>query len=128
MVRLPSYVQDTKDFLKKIFLLIESWTITEDINLVALDIEKMYPMMPGYLSEQGVREFLDSRPPPSESELQPSTESVLKVSKMCQENNYFGFKDKIYRQTSGSAIGQRQSPDVACLGAGVAERVFINTH
>ena len=33
---------------------------------------------------------------------------------------------EIYCQKHGSAIGQKHSPPVACLGAGIAERRFLN--
>ena len=33
---------------------------------------------------------------------------------------------KLYRQTRGSAIGQKQAPPVACLGAGIIERRVLN--
>ena len=94
---------------------------------MALDIEKMFPMMPGVLSDQGVREYLDSRRKPEDSSVPfVETDSVMHVMHMCQQNNFMEFKDNTYRQKSGGAIGQRQSPDVACLGAGIAERVAMN--
>ena len=46
--------------------------------------------------------------------------------KICQENNVFEFMNQMYRQTSGSAIGQKQAPPVCCLGAGIIERTALN--
>ena len=41
---------------------------------------------------------------------------------ICQKNNFFQFMDKLYRQVSGHATGQKQAPNVACQGAGRIER------
>ena len=46
--------------------------------------------------------------------------------RLCQETNVFEFKDQLYRQKVGHAIGQKQAPPVACLGAGQVERKFLN--
>ena len=46
---------------------------------------------------------------------------------ICQENNVFEFKDKFYKQLVGHATGQKQAPPVACSGAGIVERIFLNT-
>ena len=48
------------------------------------------------------------------------------LPQLLAENNTFNFKEKTYRQKSGFAIGQKYSPPAACLGAGVAERIFHN--
>ena len=128
VVSLPSYVRDTKDFLQQITQLNESGSITNDMKFMALDIEKMYPMMPGELSDRGVKTYIDSHEKPHDSsEPFVSTDSVMHVMHMCQESNFMEFKSDTYRQKSGGAIGQRQSPDVACLGAGVAECVEMNS-
>ena len=39
----------------------------------------------------------------------------------------FEFKDQLYRQKKGHATGQKQAPPVACQGAGIVEREFLNT-
>ena len=75
----------------------------------------MYPNMPMELCETGIREYLDGRPQKAGN---PSTDNVIKCLRICQENNIFEFMGKFYRQTRGSAIGQKQAPAVACLGAG----------
>ena len=85
----------------------------------------MYPNMPLDLSEKGVKEFLDNRPDLGQPGVMP-TDTVLEGLKLCQETNVFEFKDQLYRQKIGHAIGQKQAPPVACLGAGQVERKFLN--
>jgi hypothetical protein len=79
--------------------------------------QNMYNNMPRELSHVGVREYLESRPQRRE---QPSADSVISILNLCAENNTFQFKEKIHKQKSGFAIGQKYSPPAACLGAGVA--------
>ena len=123
MKTLPSFVQDTDNMLQKIEQINESGKINMHTNLLGLDAVNMYNMMPTELSEVGVKEYLETRDDQPE---QPLAVSVPRVMKMCQENNNFQFKDLNYRQTAGFAIGQKYSPPAACLGAGIAERIFQN--
>ena len=58
---------------------------------------------------------------------EPSTDSVIECLNICQENNAFVFLDKLYRQVSGHATGQKQAPSVACQGAGRVERRALST-
>ena len=83
----------------------------------------MYPNMPMELCEIGIKEYLNKR---FQKAGNPSTENVIKCLRICQENNLFEFMGKLYRQTRGSAIGQKQAPPVACLGTGVLERKALN--
>ena len=77
------------------------------------------------LSEKGVEEYLDNRPDLGQPGVMP-TGTVLEGLQLCQETNVFEFKDQLYRQKIGHAIGQKQAPPVACLGAGQVERKFLN--
>ena len=52
---------------------------------------------------------------------------ILEALDICQENNIFEFKDKLYKQKIGHATGQKQAPPVACSGAGIVERQFLNS-
>ena len=94
MKKLPSFVQDTDNMLQKIEKINESGIINVNTNLLGLDAVNMYNVMPTELSEVGVKEYLDTR---EEKPGQPAAESVIRVMKMCQENNNFQFKDANYR-------------------------------
>ena len=56
-----------------------------------------------------------------------TTNSIIECLNICQDNNVFVFLDKLYRQVSGHATGQKQAPSVACQGAGRVERRALNT-
>ena len=103
----------------------ESGVITDDVNLLVKDMVNMYPTMPREYSEQGVREFVEKKP---RVEGQPTADSVIEMTRLCSKNNYFEFMGQIYCQLHGSAIGQKHSQPVACLGEAIAERKFLNSH
>jgi hypothetical protein len=123
MKKLPSFIQDTDNMLQNIEKINEKHIINDKTNLLCLDVVDMYNRMPRELSEVGMREYLETRKQLTE---QPSADSVLSILNLCAENNTFQFKEKMYRQKSGFAIGQKYSPPAACLGAGVSERIFHN--
>ena len=123
MQKLPTFLRDTKHALQLIEEKNETG-IPENVNFLTADIEQMYPKVPWNLCETGVAEYLDSR---RMEQGQPSTQNIIKCLRICQENNIFEFMNQLYRQTSGSAIGQKQAPSVACLGAGMLERRALST-
>ena len=90
--------------------------ITDDTNWLTADIVGMYPNMPIDMSNKGCREYLDGR---TAITGQASTENIMKCQEIFQENNVFEFDGQlytVYRQVSGSAIGEKQAPPVACHG------------
>ena len=111
MQKLPTFLRDTKHALQLIEEKNETG-IPKNVNFLTADIEQMYPKVPWNLCETGVAEYLDSR---RMEQGQPSTQNIIKCLKICQENNIFEFMNQLYRQTSGSSIGQKQAPPVAWL-------------
>ena len=124
MKALFSYVKDTKHILQKIEKWNEEGLIIGNIGLITADMENMYGNMPLELSKQGISEFFESLPQNNED---ITKQEILEALDICQENNVFEFKDKLYKQNIGHATGQKQAPPVACSGAGVVERQFFNT-
>ena len=103
--------------------MIEKWNtegfITDNVSLITADMENMYGNMPLELSKQGIKEYFESLPPNPEDLTQ---DEILEALDICQENNVFAFKDKFYKQKVGHA-----GPPLACSGAGIVERIFLNT-
>ena len=60
MQALPTYIKDSKQFIQIIEQINEKGPLQDNTNLVAADMEGMYPNMPLDLSERGVKEFLDN--------------------------------------------------------------------
>lgn len=124
MRALDSYIKDTKHLLQ----MIEKWNkeglINENINLVTADMENMYGNMPLELSKQGIIEYFETRPQVDDDFTE---DEIIEALDICQDNNVFEFKEKLYKQRLGHATGQKQAPPVACSGAGIVERQFMNT-
>ena len=116
MQALPTYIKDSKQFIQIIEQINEKGPLKDTTNLVTADMEGMYPNMPLDLSEKGVKGQPGVMP----------TDTVLEGLKLCHETNVFEFKDQMYRQKIGHAIGQKQAPPVVCVGAGQVERKFLN--
>jgi hypothetical protein len=56
-----------------------------------------------------------------------SPRSLLKALKICIQNNYFSFNDKIYHQKGGVGTGIKLAPPFACLGVGDFEEKFFSS-
>ena len=124
MKTLLSYIKDTKHILQIIEKLNEEGLIDEKLCIVTADMENMYGNMPLELSKQGVSEYFDAL---EQKDDDITKDEILEALDICQENNIFEFKDKLYKQKIGHATGQKQAPPVACSGAGIVERQFLNS-
>ena len=107
MRNLSSYIKDTKDFLKIIEKKNDEGMVSDKISIVTADMENMYGNMPLELSKQGISEYWDSL---GENNDDISKEELLEALDICQENNIFEFKDKLFKQKIGHATGQKQAP------------------
>ena len=120
MKSLPSFMKDTKHFIQ---IVEEVEEVTDDVSIVTADIDNMYMKMPLELSEQGIREYFDKQ---NSDGNEMNTDEIIEGLELCQDNNIFEFKEKLYKQKIGHATGQKQAPPVACRGAGIVERKFLN--
>ena len=50
---------------------------------------------------------------------------VIRLLNKVKQNNIFAFGDRVFKQTTGTSIGQKQAPPYACLGAGRLEEKKI---
>ena len=124
MQQLTTFLKDTRSLLIMIDQKNESGPIPDSVNWLSADMKNMYQNMPGEESEAGCREYLDRR---DVAVGEATTNSIIECLNICQDNNVFVFLDKLYRQVSGHATGQKQAPSVACQGAGRVERRALNT-
>ena len=61
----------------------------------------------------------------SQSALQPSTETLLRLAKLVLTLNCFSFSGEFYKQTNGVAMGTKMGPNYANLFVGyVEEQIF----
>ena len=98
--------------------------ITDDVSIITADIDNMYMNMPLELSEQGIKEYCESRNIPDDDDI--TTEEINESLEIFQKNYVFEFKRQLYKQILGHATGEKQAPPVACSGARIVERKFLN--
>jgi hypothetical protein len=103
----------------------EEGLVDENVNIVTADMESMYAKMPLELSKQGISEYFDTVDDDDNNDI--TKEEMLEALDICQEKNLFEFKDDLYKQKEGHATGQKQAPPVACSGAGLVEKIHLNT-
>ena len=138
MKNLGSFLKDTKHTLQLVEQInekIDKGELSlEGVNLVSLDVEKMYNNISKDLGMNAVKEYLDSRDPHSQSKgctenEDPfvSTKSILEGLDICIDNNCFSFNEKVYRQVGGVGTGQIFAPPYACLAMGHFEKMVFNT-
>ena len=73
------------------------------------------------------KKYLETRTSSGMDEDEVSPRSLLKALKICIQNNYFSFNDKIYHQKGGVGTGIKLAPPFACLGVGDFEEKFFSS-
>jgi hypothetical protein len=91
------FIEKTKDLI-----------IGENEMLVSFDVVGLFPNIPLEEAFNGIKDFLATKDL-SENE----KEILMKLSKICMEQNIFQYRDKFYRQKSGAAIGNSASPIIS---------------
>ena len=97
---LPSFVQDTTDFLKKIKE--KDGQIPENSILFCMDVKALYPSIPRQEARTAVQNVLNKRKDPS-----ITTAGILEMMDAVLDKNTFEFNGKYYKQTEGTAIGSK---------------------
>ncbi|CAJ0968672.1 unnamed protein product [Ranitomeya imitator] len=115
---LPSYAKDTSDVLRKI----EGIPWDEDMWLVSMDVESLYTSIYHQDGIQAVRTFLTM------TEHDPDfVEFLLILLTFALEHNFFIFKETIYLQKQGTAMGAAFASSYANLFLGMWERGLFFT-
>ncbi|XP_077137152.1 uncharacterized protein LOC143796543 [Ranitomeya variabilis] len=115
---LPSYIIDTGDFLSKI----EGIPLESDIWFVTMDIESLHTSIRHDDGIKAVKIFL--------AMTNHSTESIdflITLLHFSLTHNYFIFKETIYLQNQGTAMGAAFAPSYANLFLGSWERSIFFT-
>eukprot|EP00105_Crassostrea_gigas_P005310 XP_011418863.1 PREDICTED: uncharacterized protein LOC105322042 [Crassostrea gigas] len=113
---LPSYLQDTTDYLNKT----PSSGLPDHTLFVTMDVTSLYTNIPHDEGIEACREVWDSR-----AIQQPSTESLLKLLEHVLKLNNFMFNGEHYIQISGTAMGTKMAPSYANIFMGRLERSLL---
>ncbi|XP_060579543.1 uncharacterized protein LOC132736432 [Ruditapes philippinarum] len=118
MLRLPSYVKDTTDFINKLRnIKLQS----KNTYLVTLDVSSLYTNIPHTDGTDACLYYL--RQGNNNSRL--SSDEIVKLLKLILENNYFKFGDDYFLQKMGTAMGSPVAPAYAALFMGKFEEEFL---
>ena len=115
---LPSYIQDTTDFLNKLSTIQQP--LPDGTLLFCLDVKALYPSVPRHEARAAVKEALSHRVNP-----QIPTEDVLHMMDTVLENNTFTFDGNHYIQTEGTAIGSHLGMNYASTYMGAWESELL---
>ena len=99
----PSYIKNTDDFLEKI----RGMHLDSDSLLITLDVESMYTNID---HDQGIQAIRNAY---SDSMSNPKCIAVMELLELSLKRNDFEFNDKIFLQTSGTAMGRKYAPHYA---------------
>ena len=117
---LPTYVQDSTDFIKKLENLPEE--LPNDAILVTLDVGSLYTNIPNEEGIEAVKSYFRARAAPNDNVLSKVIATFLTL--ILTLNN-FVFNDKNYVQTNGASMGTKCAPTYASLFMGRFEETHI---
>ena len=116
---IPSFVQDTSDFLRKIF---KFTNLPANTILASLDVTTLYTNIPHAEGIEACRSSLDNRQLCS-----PPTDDITSLIELILTKNSFQFDHSHYLQIQGTAMGTRMAPSYANLFMHQWEQSFLAT-
>ena len=117
--RIPSFLKDTKDFLRKL-----PKTASNNTLLASFDVESLYSNINHELGLEAIRFWI--RKYPNTLPERFSEDFILKSMKFILENNTFLFNNTPYRQIRGTAMGTKVAPVYATLTIAYLEQSPYN--
>ena len=116
---LPSYIKDTKDFLRRLQSLPP---LPDHALLFTMDVVGLYSNIPHEDGLEALRTMLNQRPTQ-----QPPTDDIIELARLVLTLNAFQFEDTFFLQTHGTAMGTRMAPSYAILAPYPLSERTINT-
>ena len=114
---LPSYLQDTTDFLKKQEAL---GPIPSDALFVSMDVTSLYTNIPHSDGIKACEEAWDER-----DIKDPPTQTLVKLLTLVLKCNNFEFNGQHYLQVQGTAMGTKMAPAYANMFMGRLEKQLL---
>ncbi|KAK3106951.1 hypothetical protein FSP39_003763 [Pinctada imbricata] len=119
VTKLPSYIQDTTDFLNKLEHI--SQPLPEDTIMFCLDVRALYPSIPRHEARLAAERALNER----KSKSVP-TKDILDLMDIVLDSNIFTFNDETYVEKIGTAIGSKLGMTYACTYMGEWEKELFS--
>lgn len=107
---LPAFIQDTRDFLRRI----ENIKWKDIFLLITLDLLLLYTSIHHEDGLRAMRHYLNKR----SITLYQHSAMLVEMGILCLENNFFMYGNDTYRQVRGTAMGTCFAPSYANLHMG----------
>ena len=101
-----TYIRDTSDFISKI----EQLKIPNEAVFMTADVQSLYTNIDHERARSVVEKVLLER-----SQQDPPSYTLLELTDICLENNYFRFLNEFYVQIKGVVMGSAFAPSIANL-------------
>ena len=118
--QLPSFVQDTTDFVKKIEAVPDD--PSGETILVSMDVRSLYTNIPNAEGIEAIKGFFRERARPGDAALSKVIHTFLTL--ILTLNNFI-FNDENYIQINGCSMGTKCAPPYASLFMGWFEKAYI---
>ena len=116
---LPSYVMDTKDFLRQLNAIA---VLPPGAIIFTMDVVGLYSHIPHEDGLKACETTLERR-----TKKEPPTSDICHLAKLVLELNAFRYQDKHYLQVHGTAMGTRMAPSYANLFMACLEEKLLAT-
>ena len=110
---LPSYLEDTRDFLDLCENINQSGNLKDNHILVTIDVVSLYTNISKQDAIPSVQHYLESRQDQS-----IPTSYILQLLELVFDCNYFKFGNRVFKQEIGVAMGTISAPNTATLTMG----------
>ena len=117
---LPSYIKDTNDFLRKIFAI--PTPLPTGTILAMIDVKSLYTNIP--IDEGILSAILALRS--THSDDWPLLPIIQQFLDFILKQNYFTFKNTLFLQKHGTAMGTKMAPSYANVFMGSLENQFLH--
>ena len=117
--KLPSYIQDTTDFIKSIK---KKRRAPPKSYLVTMDVSSLYTNIDNDEGLKTLKEILDKERGQNKI---PTNNAIVTLMKLVLTLNNFEFDEKHYLQIKGTAMGTRAAPNYANIYMGKFEKMNI---
>ena len=118
--KLPSYIQDSSDFLRKIEEINETHTLPTNTLLCTWDVKSLYTNIPKEGGKEACEYFLHT----NKISLYVIN-TIMKFIELILNCNLFRFGNSYFIQREGTAMGTRMAPSYASLFMGYLEKDIL---
>ena len=121
--KIPSYIKDSYSFLEILSNIKLPPNPEHPVLIATIDVKSLYSEIPMDEGLAALEHFLNQRDPQSK----PSTAFLTKLAEFILTMNVFSFRDQLYIQTRGTAMGTKAAPAYANLFMAKLEEEFLSS-